>query len=94
MKLTEKEISVLTTAIEVNTTVANADEGDFFSFFYPSEIVHRTSFSKEQVAGVLSSLSEKGLICEEGSKNTNISDTEWSVLWEAVEILRDIKGVS
>lgn len=91
MKLTEKEIAVLTAAIEVNTTVASANEDDFFSFFYPSEVVNITPFSKEQVAGVLSSLSEKGLICEEASKNTNLSDTEWSVLWEAVEILRDIK---
>lgn len=86
--LTEKEAIVLMAAVLVNTTVESADEDDFFSFFYPKEIVDTTELSSEQVAGVLSSLSQKGLVSEEESANKAASATEWTVEWSAIELLR------
>ena len=88
MTLTEKETTALTAAIEVNTTVEDADEDDFFSYFYPKEIVSATDFTVEQVAGLLSSLEAKGLVDEQETSNAQNSKTEWAVNWEAVEILR------
>ena len=87
-KLTDKETIALRAAVEVNTTVETADEDDFFSYFYPSEIVAATDLTKEQVAGLLSALEAKGLISEQDSQNQRISKTEWAVNWEGIEILR------
>ena len=42
---------------------------DNFSWFYPEDIVKRTNFSKAQVAGLISSLDEKGLIASSDRKN-------------------------
>ena len=42
---------------------------DNFSWFYPEDVVKRTNFSKAQVAGLISSLDEKGLIASSDRKN-------------------------
>lgn len=86
--ITENERKALIAAIEVNTTVATAAEDDFFSFFYPKEVVQATEFNKHQVAGLLASLEKKGLVSEEESKNTQESNTEWAVTWDAIVLLR------
>ena len=88
LKLTDKETKALKAAVEVNTTVEDAEDGDFFSYFYPSEIVAATNLTTEQVAGLISSLEAKGLVTEQESSNQRISKTEWSGRWEAIEVLR------
>jgi len=50
---------------------------DNFSWFYPEDIVKRTNFSKAQVAGLIRSLDEKGLIAPD-KKN------EWFLLEEGI----------
>jgi DNA-binding MarR family transcriptional regulator len=87
-KLTDKETKALRAAVEVNTTVEDAHEDDFFSYFYPSEIVAATDLTKEQVAGLLGALGAKGLVEEQDSQNKRISKTEWAVRWAGIEILR------
>jgi len=76
-QLTDKETKALKAAVEVNTTVEDAEDSDFFSYFYPSEIVAATNLTTEQVAGLISSLEAKGLVT-----------ALWSVRWEAIEVLR------
>ena len=91
MQLTTKETTVLTAAIEVNTTIASAEEDDFFSFFYPYEVQASTGMKMEAVAALLGSLESKGMIEEQETNNRDASRTEYSVAWEAVETLRQAR---
>ena len=52
---------------------------DNCSWFYPNDIVKRTDFNKNQVAGLLSSLEEKGLIANSGDGEG------WKAEWYTTE---------
>jgi len=84
MKLTEKELTTLK-AIGDNGLSGMGGQSytdlqyDNYSWFQPIDLIKLTKYTKHQIAGLMSTLHEKGLIIE--------SDGDWCLTDDGIECL-------
>lgn len=83
MKLTNKEIKVLAAFIEEGADTVRAEEPehiieDNMTIMNALDLAEATGFSSHQIAGIMSSLHEKGLIEDSGESPRGLKQTDWS----------------
>jgi hypothetical protein len=95
IKLTDKEEAMLkligNNALDGMGGSSYADlHEDNYSWFQASDLIKETGWSKESVGGVMGSLTEKGLICEDIGGEKYKGKNLWSLTDTGIDALIEL----
>ena len=93
--LTEKETAMIVAFIREGKECTNAQSAedmlyDNMSWMSATDLCAELGWNKQEVGGVMSALSEKGLIQDSGESAREVQDTDWYATHKAIEKYFDL----